>query len=50
MTTPDPTTEGDKAPTEHDVGAGTTTAVGAEEEAETLEAGATGDAEKVADS
>ena len=46
VTTPDPTTEGDKAPTTPDTGAGTTTAVGAEEEAETLEAGATGDAEK----
>ena len=46
VTTPDPTTEGDKAPTEPDVGAGTTTAVGAEEEADTLEAGATGEAEK----
>lgn len=39
-------TEGVGAPVEPDVGAGTTTAVGAEEEAETLEAGATGDAEK----
>tara|TARA_R100001510_G_scaffold43764_1_gene40221 strand:+ start:50 stop:709 length:660 start_codon:yes stop_codon:yes gene_type:complete len=46
VTTPDPTTEGDKAPTTPDTGAGTTTAVGAEEEADTLEAGATGDAEK----
>ena len=46
VTTPDPTTEGDKAPTAPDTGAGTTTAVGAEEEADTLEAGATGDAEK----
>ena len=46
VTTPDPTTEGDKAPTTPDVGAGTTTAVGAEEEADILEAGATGDAEK----
>ena len=39
-------TEGIGAPVEPDVGAGTTTAVGAEEEADTLEAGATGDAEK----
>ena len=46
VTTPDPTTEGDKAPTAPDTGAGTTTAVGAKEEADTLEAGATGDAEK----
>ncbi len=45
-TTPDTSTEGENAPTTPDTGAGTTTAVGAEEEADTLEAGATGDAEK----
>jgi len=43
-------TEGEGAPTEPDTGAGTTTAVGAEEEADTLEEVAKGDAEeKVAD-
>jgi len=46
VTTPDPTTEGGNAPETPDTGAGTTTAGGAEEEAGTLEAGATGDAEK----
>jgi hypothetical protein len=44
-TPPDTSTEGENAPTTPDTGAGTTTAVGAEEEADTLEAGATGDAE-----
>ena len=46
VTTPDPTTEGGNAPETPGTGAGTTTAGGAEEEADTLEAGATGDAEK----
>ena len=46
VTTPDPTTEGGNAPETPDTGAGTTTAGGAEEEADILEAGATGDAEK----
>lgn len=46
VTTPDPTTEGGNAPETPGTGAGTTTAVGAEEEADILEAGATGDAEK----
>lgn len=46
VTKVDTTTEGDKAPTEPDVGAGTTTALGGEEEAAKLEQVAEGEAEK----
>jgi hypothetical protein len=46
VTEVDTTTEGDKAPTQPDVGAGTTTALGGEEEAAKLEKVAEGEAEK----